>query len=51
MSVANMRAALKNAPKYNYTASARLTWEAKVDRMSDKQVIAIYFRMSRGGEL
>lgn len=51
MSVANMRAALKQAPKYNYSASARSTWSAKVDRMSDKQVIAVYFKMLRGGEL
>lgn len=51
MSVANMREALKRAPKYNYTYAASVTWSAKVDRMSDNQVMAIYFRMSKGGEL
>lgn len=51
MPVAAMRAAIKNAPKYNYTPKARATWEAKVDRMRDDQVIAVYHRMMRGGEL
>ena len=51
MTVAAMRATLKKAPKYNYTYAASVTWAAKVDRMSDNQVIAIYFRMSKGGEL
>lgn len=51
MKIADMREALKSAPKYNYTQSARLTWASKVDRMSDKQVVAVYFKMSRGGEL
>lgn len=51
MPVAAMRVALKRAPKYNYTPSASATWSAKVDRMHDNQVIAIYYRMLRGGEL
>lgn len=51
MSVAAMRAALKRAPKYNYTPSASATWSAKVDRMHDNQVMAVYFRMLKGGEL
>lgn len=51
MSIANMRSLLKKAPKYNYTPSASATWSAKVDRMHDNQVIAIYYRMLRGGEL
>lgn len=51
MSTNDMRAALKKAPKYNHTTKARDTWSTKVDRMSDKQVMAIYFRMLRGGEL
>lgn len=51
MSIATMRAALKKAPKYNHTPSASATWSAKVDRMHDNQVIAVYHRMLRGGEL
>lgn len=51
MSIAQMRLAIKEAPKYNYTRRAQLTWSDKVDRMSDKQVVAVYYRMLRGGEL
>lgn len=51
MPIAAMRAALKRAPKYNYTPSASATWSAKVDRMHDNQVIAVYYRMLKGGEL
>ena len=51
MSPLTMREMIKRAPKYNHTPQARATWEAKVDSMSDKQVIAIYFRMLRSGEL
>lgn len=51
MNTNDMRDALKKAPKYNHTSKARDTWSTKVDRMSDKQVMAIYFRMLRGGEL
>lgn len=51
MSVQSMRDALKRAPKYNHTSLAHTTWSAKVDKMSDNQVIAIYYRMLRGGEL
>lgn len=51
MSVAEMRAALKKAPKYNHTSSASTTWSTKVDCMRDNQVIAVYYRMLRGGEL
>lgn len=51
MSVTQMRETLKKAPKYNHTESARTTWATKVDGMHDKQVIAIYHRMLRGGEL
>lgn len=47
VSIAQMRETLKKAPKYKGT----LAWICKVDRMSDKQVIAIYYRMLRGGEL
>ena len=47
MSVYEMRDALKRAPKYR---GAR-TWIAKVEAMHDKQVIAVYFRMLRAGEL
>lgn len=51
MSIVQMRSILKKVPKYNYTEKARFTWATKVDRMSDKQVMAIYLRMLRGGEL
>ena len=51
MYIVDMREALKKAPKYNHTPLARATWEAKVDRMHDNQVMAVYYRMLRGGEL
>lgn len=53
MSIAQMREAVKRAPKYNPTPNGRsgATWRARVDAMSDKQVMAIYFRMLKGGEL
>ncbi len=51
MGILDMRAALKKAPKYNYSPNASATWAQKVDRMHDKQVIAVYYRMLRGGEL
>ena len=47
MTVCEMRDALKHAPKYR---EAR-TWIAKVEAMHDSQVIAVYFRMLRAGEL
>lgn len=51
MSVVQMREALKRAPKYNHTHAAKITWAYKVDQMTDRQVIAIYHRMLKGGEL
>lgn len=51
MSTIDMREALKNVPKYTQTPIARSTWGAKVDRMSDNQVIAVYFRFARDGLL
>lgn len=51
MNVLHMREMIRNAPKYNYTLKAAATWNAKVDKMSDKQVIAIYYRMLHAGEL
>lgn len=51
MSIAQMRAAIKRAPKYNYTKTASATWSARVDCMHDNQIIAVYYRMLRGGEL
>lgn len=51
MSISAMRIQLKEAPKYNNTPQARATWSAKVDRMHDNQVMAVYYRMLRGGEL
>lgn len=47
MTVCEMRDALKHAPKYH---GAR-TWIEKVEAMHDNQVIAVYFRMLRTGEL
>ena len=47
MSVAQMRYALKECTKY----SGSPKWNAKVDAMSDNQVIAVYFRMLKAGEL
>lgn len=47
MSVEQMRAVLKTRTKYKNS----YRWINKVNAMSDNQVIAVYFRMSRGGEL
>lgn len=44
MTVYDIRAAVKS--RYN-----NRTWHTRVDRMPDKQVIAIYYRMLRSGEL
>ena len=43
MSVCEMRDALKYHGAH--------TWIAKVEAMHDRQVIAVYFRMLRAGEL
>jgi hypothetical protein len=47
MSVNAMRNALKNQTKYRYSEK----WCAKVDRMRDEQVIAVYMRMKAAGEI
>lgn len=47
MSVVQMREILKKHTKYKNS----YTWINKVNAMSDNQVIAVYFRMSRAGEL
>ena len=47
MSVVQMREILKKCTKY----ANSYKWINKVNAMSDRQVIAVYFRMSRGGEL
>ena len=47
MSVSAMRDILCRAPKYR----GAKTWVDKVWAMPDRQVIAIYFRMLRAGEL
>ena len=47
MLVKDMRIALKNAPKYGHS----MKWHDKVDRMKDEQVMAVYFRMKRDGDL
>lgn len=47
MSVVQMRIILKEDTKYKNSYK----WINKVNAMSDKQVVAVYFRMLRGGEL
>ena len=47
MSVVQMREALKKSTKYKNSYK----WINKVNAMTDNQVIAVYFRMLRGGEL
>ena len=47
MLVIQMRAILKERTKY----SNSYKWINKVNGMSDRQVIAVYFRMLRAGEL
>lgn len=47
MSVVQMRAVLKERTKY----ANSYRWINKVNAMSDSQVIAVYYRMLRGGEL
>lgn len=45
MTIAQMREALKNYPKYNQTVQATITWHNKVNTMSDAQVYVIYHRL------
>ncbi len=45
MTTAQMRDALLRTPKYRSSSS----WAAKVQRMPDYQVIAIYLRFERDG--
>ena len=47
MTVNRMRVALKERTKY----SNSYKWINKVNAMSDRQVMAVYFKMLRGGEL
>ena len=47
MTVWEMRDALKKRTKYKNCYK----WIRKVNAMSDKQVMAVYFKMERGGEL
>lgn len=47
MSVVQMRTILKTRTKYKNSYK----WINKVNAMSDNQVMAVYFRMLRGGEL
>lgn len=47
MSVVQMRTILKERTKYKNSYK----WINKVNAMSDNQVMAVYFRMLRGGEL
>lgn len=47
MSVDQMRVILKKCTKYKNS----FKWINKVNAMHDNQVIAVYFRMSRAGEL
>lgn len=45
MTAAQMRDALLRTPKYRSSSS----WAAKVQRMSEQQVTAIYLRFERDG--
>ena len=47
MTVGEMRIAIKNAPKYKDSD----TWKYKVDNMHDNQVMAVYFRLKKAGEI
>ena len=47
MSVVQMREVLKKRTKYKNSYK----WINKVNAMPDNQVMAVYFRMLRGGEL
>jgi hypothetical protein len=47
MSIVQMREILKTRTKYKNSYK----WINKVNAMSDRQVIAVYHRMSRAGEL
>lgn len=47
MQVAQMRAILKERTKYKNS----YRWINRVNAMSDNQVMAVYFRMSKAGEL
>lgn len=47
MTVDSMRAALKKRTKYKNSWK----WINRVNAMHDDQVIAVYFRMKRAGEL
>jgi hypothetical protein len=47
MSVIQMRDILKTRTKYKHSSK----WHAKVDAMSDNQVMAVYFRMRNNSEL
>ena len=47
MPVVQMREILKKCTKY----ANSYKWINKVNAMSDKQVMAVYFKMLRGGEL
>lgn len=45
ISVEEMKKQILNAPRYRYSGS----WPEKVGKMSDKQIMAIYFRFKREG--
>ena len=47
MNIEDMRWALKNCTKYRNSYK----WQNKVDKMSDNQVIAVYFRFKNSGNL
>lgn len=47
MSIDDMRMALKKRTKYKNSRK----WINRVNAMHDEQVIAVYFRMKRAGEL
>lgn len=47
MSIASMRSILKTKTKYKNSYK----WINKVNKMPDNQIIAVYYRMLRAGEI
>lgn len=51
MTIYDMKYCIKKAPKYTSSTQARNTWHSKVDKMTDQQIIAVYFRLKRAKEI
>lgn len=47
LSVDDMREAIRNHPRYRVSPK----WQARVDAMPDKQVMALYFKFVREGAI